>query len=79
MCDPDLVMAAVPASLDLNLQSTYGVLLIGCFFSAAVWGVSFVQTVLYFMMYEKDPWKLKLLVLFLMCVIFVHISEEGFL
>ncbi|KAJ7326170.1 hypothetical protein DFH08DRAFT_334348 [Mycena albidolilacea] len=68
MCDPDLAMAAVPASLDLNLQSTYGLLLIGCFFSAAVWGVSLVQTFLYFMMYEKDPWKLKLLILFLIAI-----------
>ncbi|KAK7042229.1 hypothetical protein R3P38DRAFT_310636 [Favolaschia claudopus] len=61
-------MASVPASLDLNLQSTYGVLLIGCFLSAAVWGVSFVQTFLYFMMYEKDSWKLKFLVLFLITI-----------
>ncbi|KAF8178206.1 hypothetical protein K438DRAFT_1281600 [Mycena galopus ATCC 62051] len=61
-------MAAIPISLDLNLQSTYGVLLIGCFLSAAVWGVSFVQTLLYFMMYEKDPWKLKLLIMFLIAV-----------
>jgi len=68
MRDPESVMAAVPASLDLNLQSTYGVLLIGCFLSAAVWGVSFVQTVLYFMMYEKDPRKLKLLILFLIAI-----------
>jgi hypothetical protein len=44
MRDPDSVMAAVESSLDLNLQSTYGVLLIGSFFSAAVWGVSFIQT-----------------------------------
>ncbi|KAJ7889614.1 hypothetical protein B0H13DRAFT_883937, partial [Mycena leptocephala] len=61
-------MATVPPSLDLNLQSTYGALLIGCFFSVAVWGVSFVQTILYFMMYEKDSGKLKLLVLFLITV-----------
>ncbi|KAJ7248180.1 hypothetical protein B0H12DRAFT_1235087 [Mycena haematopus] len=68
MRDPAPAMAAAPVSLDLNLQSTYGVLLIGCFLSAAVWGVSFVQTILYFMMYEKDPWKLKLLILFLILV-----------
>ncbi|KAJ7120184.1 hypothetical protein C8R44DRAFT_173443 [Mycena epipterygia] len=55
-------------NLDLNLQSSYGTLLIGCFLSAAVWGVSFVQTILYFLIYEKDPRKLKLLVLFLMTV-----------
>ncbi|KAJ7026591.1 hypothetical protein C8F04DRAFT_1125090 [Mycena alexandri] len=61
-------MATAPVSLDLNLQSTYGVLLIGCFLSAAVWGVSFVQTFLYFMMYERDSIKLKLLVLFLIAV-----------
>ncbi|KAJ7726930.1 hypothetical protein B0H16DRAFT_1591812 [Mycena metata] len=61
-------MATAPVSLDLNLQSTYGVLLIGCFLSAAVWGVSFVQTFLYFMMYERDSIKLKLLVLFLITV-----------
>ncbi|KAJ6562494.1 hypothetical protein B0H19DRAFT_1375558 [Mycena capillaripes] len=58
-------MATVPVTLDLNLQSTYGTLLIGCFLSAAVWGVSFVQTFLYFMMYDKDPLKLKLLIMFL--------------
>ncbi|KAJ6562359.1 hypothetical protein B0H19DRAFT_1144253 [Mycena capillaripes] len=61
-------MASAPASLDLNLQSTYGALLIGCFLSVAVWGVSFVQTFLYFMIYDKDSWKLKLMVLFLMTV-----------
>ncbi|KAJ6511529.1 hypothetical protein C8R47DRAFT_737566 [Mycena vitilis] len=52
-------MATAPVVLDLNLQSTYGTLLIGCFLSAAVWGVSFVQTFLYFMMYERDSRKLK--------------------
>ncbi|KAJ7236100.1 hypothetical protein B0H12DRAFT_1222533 [Mycena haematopus] len=61
-------MAVDPPILDLNLQSTYGVLLIGCFFSVAVWGVSLVQTILYFMMYETDPWKLKLMILFLIAV-----------
>ncbi|KAF7353505.1 hypothetical protein MSAN_01540100 [Mycena sanguinolenta] len=66
MCDPPLVMSVVPESLDLNLQSTYGALLIGSFFSVAVWGVSLVQTILYFMMYEKDPRKLKFMILFLM-------------
>ncbi|KAJ6481880.1 hypothetical protein C8R45DRAFT_1100285 [Mycena sanguinolenta] len=66
-------MAAVPVGLDLDLQSTYGVLLIGCFLSAAVWGVTFVQTILYFMMYEKDPWKLKLLIL---CLIAIDTANE---
>ncbi|KAF7342200.1 hypothetical protein MVEN_01807900 [Mycena venus] len=61
-------MATAPAGLDLNLQSTYGALLIGCFLSVAVWGVSVVQTILYFMMYDKDPRKLKLLVLMLTVV-----------
>ncbi|KAF7341060.1 hypothetical protein MSAN_02092100 [Mycena sanguinolenta] len=62
------VMSAVPESLELNLQSTYGALLIGCFFSVAVWGVSLVQTILYFMMYENDSWKLKFMILFLIAV-----------
>ncbi|KAF8185502.1 hypothetical protein K438DRAFT_1973812 [Mycena galopus ATCC 62051] len=64
MRDPDSDMAAFQPSLDLNLQSTYGVLLIGSFFSTAVWGIS----VIYFMMYEKDPWKLKFLILVLMTI-----------
>ncbi|KAJ7172944.1 Alpha/Beta hydrolase protein [Mycena crocata] len=43
-------MAGAPSTLDLNLQSSYGVLLIGCFLSAAVWGISIVQTILYFLL-----------------------------
>ncbi|KAJ6478236.1 hypothetical protein C8R45DRAFT_1101626 [Mycena sanguinolenta] len=61
-------MSAVPPSFDLNLQNTYGALLIGCFLSVAVWGVSLVQTILYFMMYEKDPPQLKLMILFLIAI-----------
>ncbi|KAJ7165113.1 hypothetical protein C8R46DRAFT_1277300 [Mycena filopes] len=68
-----MATTAAPAILDLNLQSTYGALLIGCFLSAAVWGVSFVQTqvflsFLYFMIYDRDSLKLKLLVLFLITI-----------
>ncbi|KAJ7430413.1 hypothetical protein B0H11DRAFT_2135886 [Mycena galericulata] len=58
-------MASVQGPLDLNLESSYGLLLIGCFLSAAIWGVSLVQTILYFFIYEKDLLKLKLLVLLL--------------
>ncbi|KAJ7216321.1 hypothetical protein GGX14DRAFT_441161 [Mycena pura] len=55
-------MASAPPSVDLNLQSSYGLLLIGCFLSSAVWGVTVVQTILYSFMYTKDPLKLRLLV-----------------
>ncbi|KAJ7616303.1 hypothetical protein DFH06DRAFT_1343314 [Mycena polygramma] len=61
-------MATAPTGLDLNLQSTYGALLIGCFLSVAIWAVSLVQIFLYFMIYEKDSRTLKLMVLFLMAV-----------
>ncbi|KAJ6511115.1 hypothetical protein C8R45DRAFT_1089240 [Mycena sanguinolenta] len=61
-------MPAISPSLDLNLQNTYGALLIGCFLSVAVWGISLVQTILYFMMYEKDPPQLKLMILFLIAI-----------
>ncbi|KAJ7215195.1 hypothetical protein C8J57DRAFT_283822 [Mycena rebaudengoi] len=61
-------MDAIPAGLDLNLQSSYGVLLIGCFFSAIIWGISCVQTFFYFLVYENDALKIKILVLFLLAV-----------
>ncbi|KAJ6511051.1 hypothetical protein C8R45DRAFT_921737 [Mycena sanguinolenta] len=72
MYDLAPVMPAISPSLDLNLQNTYGALLIGCFLSVAVWGISLVQTYMseneqvltpsrVGARYEKDPPQLKLM------------------
>ncbi|KAH9918275.1 uncharacterized protein B0H18DRAFT_1031817 [Fomitopsis serialis] len=50
----------------LNLQNSYGALMIGSFFSCAVWGMSCLQVCWYFYHYgSSDRRSLKLLVVFL--------------
>lgn len=49
----------------MDLSTTYGPLLSGCFLSCAVWGISSLQAFLYFVTYDKDDKSLKLFVAFL--------------
>ncbi|KAJ7265016.1 hypothetical protein C8J57DRAFT_1330658 [Mycena rebaudengoi] len=69
-----LIYCLTPSSVDgplsmsvppINLQPTYGSLLIGCFLSSVIWGISCLQLFIYFLIYNQDHWKLQLIVAFL--------------
>jgi hypothetical protein len=59
--------ATVPTEnpIILDLTTTFGGMLIGCFLSCAVWGVSCLQMFYYFAHFPKDSRYLKALVLFI--------------
>jgi len=49
----------------VDLTTTYGCMLVGCFLSCIMWGISSLQAFLYFSMYDTDSRRKKLLVAFL--------------
>ncbi|EIM88406.1 uncharacterized protein STEHIDRAFT_167702 [Stereum hirsutum FP-91666 SS1] len=52
----------------LDISSSYGALLVGSLLSCVIWGMSCMQTFLYFMNYESDSWYMKILVMTLWCL-----------
>ncbi|THH05289.1 hypothetical protein EW146_g9943 [Bondarzewia mesenterica] len=55
--------ASIPENAYIvNLTDSYGSMLVGCFLSCIVWGISCLQTFLYFAMYESDRWTQKTLI-----------------
>ncbi|KZS95668.1 hypothetical protein SISNIDRAFT_452320 [Sistotremastrum niveocremeum HHB9708] len=55
-------MATPAAPIHLVLDNTFGALLIGVLISAALWGVTCIQTFIYYMTYPGDELHLKIIV-----------------
>jgi hypothetical protein len=49
----------------INLDNTFGAYLLGTFCSSVLFGVSSLQTFIYYMSYPADRWHLKVMVAFL--------------
>ncbi|KAL0947724.1 hypothetical protein HGRIS_013809 [Hohenbuehelia grisea] len=56
-------MAPPPPVIDVNLS--LGPLLIGCYFNTILYGVTVVQTLLYYKLYKKDPSWIRYFILYL--------------
>ncbi|KZV66738.1 hypothetical protein PENSPDRAFT_81200 [Peniophora sp. CONT] len=64
--------AAMENPIILDLTPTYGAMIVGTYLSCAIWGISSLQTYLYFWCYDDDAIYLKLLVGFLWCMDTIH-------